>query len=191
MELASSFASKSESVAPKLLKLCRRYLWTCVWAKHRLRSGKNGFKMFVDLLTVTPSSGQLTTNATPSNMERVRHAAVEVRHLRVPEEESNLGIMKCIIWEILTRNLGMTLVCAIVSPKFVFEKIICGDELWIYGFDPKSKQECSHRKLPSESGPKKACQGRSNIKSMLILFFYFQDVMHYEYTPRGPTTNRK
>jgi hypothetical protein len=44
--------------------------------------------------------------------------------------------------------------------------IITGDETWVYGYDPETKQQSSQWKSPSSPRPKKARQVRSNGKSM-------------------------
>ncbi|GFV81724.1 histone-lysine n-methyltransferase setmar-like protein [Trichonephila clavipes] len=63
--------------------------------------------------------------------------------------------------------------------------IITGDETWVYGYDPETKQQSSQWKFPSEPRPKKARQSRSNIKSMLIVFFYYEGIVHHEYAHTG------
>jgi hypothetical protein len=56
------------------------------------------------------------------------------------------------------------------DPNFI-SKVITGDESWVYGYDPKTKQQSSQWKSPNSPRPKKARQVRSNVKSMLIVFF--------------------
>ena len=88
------------------------------------------------------------------------------RRLTVRELENDLGIPKITVWEILNKILGMTRVCAKVIPKLltteqkdlrfeitqdnlemvsdderVLNKVITGDKLWIYGYDPETKQQ--------------------------------------------------
>jgi histone-lysine N-methyltransferase SETMAR len=49
------------------------------------------------------------------------------------------------------------------NPNFI-SNIITGDETWVYGYDPETKQQ-------SSQWPKKVRQVHSNVKSMLIFFF--------------------
>lgn len=56
---------------------------------------------------------------------------------------------------------------------------------------PKTKQQSSQWKFPSESRPKKARQSQSNIKIMLIFFFDYEGVMNHENAPRGQTRINK
>jgi len=57
------------------------------------------------------------------------------------------------------------------DPNFL-SRVITGDESWLYNYDPETKQQSSQWKTPSSPRPKKALQVRSNIKSMLIIFFF-------------------
>ena len=73
----------------------------------------------------------------------------------------------------------------------VLKKVITGDETWVYGYDPETKQQCSQWKRPDEPRPKKAHQSRSGLKSMLIVFFDCEGVVHHEYAPTGQTINKE
>ncbi|GFT38234.1 histone-lysine n-methyltransferase setmar-like protein [Trichonephila clavipes] len=88
--------------------------------------------------------------------------------------------------EIAQDNLEM-----INSDENFLKKIITGDETWVYGYDPETKQQSSQWKFPSEPRPKKARQSRSNIKSMLIGFFYYEGIVHHEYAHTGQTINKE
>ena len=43
------------------------------------------------------------------------------------------------------------------DPNFI-SNIITGDETWVYGYDPETKQQSSHWKLPNSPRPKNARQ---------------------------------
>ena len=73
----------------------------------------------------------------------------------------------------------------------VLKKVITGDESWVYGYDPEAKQQSSQWKRPDELRPKKARQSRRHVKSMLIIFFDCEGVVHYEFAPRGQTINKE
>ena len=73
----------------------------------------------------------------------------------------------------------------------VLKKVITGDESWVYGYDPETKQQSSQWNCPDEPRPKKARQSRSHVKSMLIFFFDCEGVVHYEFSPRSQTINRE
>jgi histone-lysine N-methyltransferase SETMAR len=76
------------------------------------------------------------------------------------------------------------------DPDFL-SKVVTGDESWIYGYDPETKQQLSQWKSPSSPRPKKAWQVKSNVKSMLICFFDIDGIIHKEFVPPGQTVNAK
>jgi hypothetical protein len=76
------------------------------------------------------------------------------------------------------------------DPNFL-SRVITGDESWVYDYDPETKQQSSQLKTPSSSWPKKARHGRSNIKSMLIIFSDIRGILHRQCVPTGQTVNWK
>jgi histone-lysine N-methyltransferase SETMAR len=74
------------------------------------------------------------------------------------------------------------------DPNFI-SSIITGDETWVYGYDPETKQQSSQWKSSNSPQPKKARQFRSNVKSMFIVFFNIQGIVHKEFVPPGQTVN--
>ena len=122
-----------------------------------------------------PRSGRPSLTTIPENIERVRLAIKGDRRLTVRELENDLGIPKTTVWQILNKILGMTRVCAKFIPKLltteqkdlrseiaqdnlepvsddenVLTKVIIGDESWVYGYDPETKQQSSQWKRPDE-----------------------------------------
>jgi len=70
------------------------------------------------------------------------------------------------------------------DPKFM-SSVITGDESWVNGYDPETKQMSSQWKTASSPRPKKVQQVKSNVKTMLIAFFDTDGLIHHEYVPRG------
>jgi hypothetical protein len=56
------------------------------------------------------------------------------------------------------------------NPTFI-SRIIMGDESWIYGYHPETKQQSSRWKSPQSPRAKKTQQVQSSTKSMFIVFF--------------------
>ena len=185
-------------------------------SKTGIKEWYNRFKRGRTSVDSDSRSGRPSTTKTLDNIERVRLAIEQDRRMTVWELEEDLGIPKSIIWEILTSNLQMIRVCAKFVPKLlsaeqkklrlenaqdnlemvnnddtVLEKVITGDESWVYGYDPETKQQSSQWKRPDEPWSKKARQSRSSVKSMLIVFFYYEGVVHHEYAPPGQTINKE
>jgi hypothetical protein len=55
-----------------------------------------------------------------------------------------------------------------------------GEESWIYGYDPETKQHSSQWKSPQTLRAKKAWQVRSSTNSMLIVFLNVKVIVHHE-----------
>ncbi len=70
------------------------------------------------------------------------------------------------------------------DPNFL-RKVITTDESWLFIYDPRTKladyQWCS----PVETCPTKALRARSTKKTMLVLFFDDEGVVHHEFRDRG------
>ena len=88
--------------------------------------------------------------------------------------------------EIAQDNLEM-----VSDDENVLKKVITGDESWVCGYDPETKQQSSQWKRPDEPRPKKARQSRSYVKSMLIVFFGREGGVHYEFARRGRRINKE
>ena len=127
-----------------------------------------------------PRYGRPSLTTTPENIERAQLAIEGDRRLTVHELENDLGIPTTTVWVISNKISGMTRVCAKFIPKLltteqkdlhseiaqdnlemasddenVLKKVITGDESWVYGYDPETKQKSSQWKRPDDHGRKK------------------------------------
>jgi len=75
--------------------------------------------------------------------------------------------------------------------KNFLNKIITGDETWCFAYDPKTKRKSSEWVGETSPQPKKLKFQRSCIKTMLIIFFNSQGIVHKEFIPEGKTVSRE
>ena len=159
---------------------------------------------------------------TDVNIEKVRELVRELVHtdrrLTIRMMADQLGIDKELVRSILVDNLGMRKVCAKMVPRLLsedqktrrlhvcqdilqqlqtdatlLEKVITGDELWIFEYDPETKRQSCQWKSPDSPRPKKARMQKSQVKVMLIMlitFFDHQGMVHHEYAPHDQTVNQ-
>ena len=73
----------------------------------------------------------------------------------------------------------------------LLNRVITGDESWVYGYDPETKAQLSQWKSLGSPRPKKTGQSQSNVKMMMVVFFNSTGIVHHEYAPRGQTVNQE
>ena len=133
---------------------------------------------------------------TQENIDRVQELILNDRRLTVDIISDELNLSKTIVHRILTENLKMKRVASKVVPRILsdeqkkkrldnskemllkiqknpefLKRVITGDESWVYGYDPETKQMSSQWLTSTEQPPKKAKSQKSAVKCMLILFF--------------------
>ncbi|XP_011859020.1 PREDICTED: putative uncharacterized protein FLJ37770 [Vollenhovia emeryi] len=121
-------------------------------------------------------AGRPSTSITDENID-------EVKKIGEVAEDLNISIGSC--HSIFTNDLGMRRIAAKFVPKLLtfdqkqhriniatelldsvrddpnlLQRVITGDESWVYGYDVETKAQSSQWKLPHEPRPKKARQGR-------------------------------
>ncbi|UYV60554.1 CLCN3 [Cordylochernes scorpioides] len=71
------------------------------------------------------------------------------------------------------------------------EKVITGDETWVYGYDPETKRQSMEWKGKDEPRTKKSRLCKSKNKVLLVTFFHIKGIVHYEYLEEGQTINKE
>jgi histone-lysine N-methyltransferase SETMAR len=140
-------------------------------------------------------SGRPSTSTTPENIAKVYKAIFADRRQTTHDVCKIVGLLYGTVQRILVDNLNIRCISARFVPRLLSDNqkalhvsvcrelkqqarddpnfisnIITGDETWVCGYDPETKQQSSQQKLPNSPRLKKACQVCSNIKSMLIIF---------------------
>ncbi|UYV83119.1 hypothetical protein LAZ67_22002270 [Cordylochernes scorpioides] len=161
-------------------------------------------------------AGRPSTSTTDEKINEVEKMILANRRITVREvaEDLNISIGSC--HSIFINDLGMRRVAAKFVPKLLncdqkqhrmnianemldsvrddpnlLQRVITGDEAWVYGYDVETKAQSSQWKLPHEPRPKKARQVRSNVNVLLTVFFDCRGVAHHEFSPQGRTVNKE
>ncbi|UYV71132.1 RAD54L2 [Cordylochernes scorpioides] len=161
-------------------------------------------------------AGRSSTSTTDEKINEVEKMILANRRITVREvaEDLNISIGSC--HSIFINDLGMRRVAAKFVPKLLncdqkqhrmnianemldsvrddpnlLQRVITGDEAWVYGYDVETKAQSSQWKLPHEPRPKKVRQVRSNVEVLLTVFFDFRGVVHHEFLPQGRTVNKE
>ncbi|UYV60179.1 CLCN3 [Cordylochernes scorpioides] len=71
------------------------------------------------------------------------------------------------------------------------EKVITGDETWVYGYDPETKRQSMEWKGKEEPRTMKSRLCKSKNKVLLVTFFDIKGIVHYEYLEEGQTINKE
>ncbi|CAK9805507.1 Protein GVQW3 [Anthophora plagiata] len=174
---------------------------------------KNGRQSIED----DPRPGRPLIATDNTCIEKISDLVRVNRRLTVRELSEEVGISIGSCHEILTEKLNMHRVAAKFVPRLMTEeqkehrvnvcqellgkadndetfiqRIITGDESWVYGYDIETKVQSSQWVGKGSPRPKKARQVRSSVKVMLTVFFFdFNGVVHFEFLPQGQTINRQ
>lgn len=162
-----------------------------------------------------PRSGRPSTSHSDENVERIRTCVNGDRRLTVRQVAEELNLGKTVVHEILRNELQMKKICAKIVPKLLspdqksrrvaccedwleaeengdfLNRVITGDESWFYEFDVELKSQSKEWKTSGEPRTKKSRKSRSNVKTMLIVFFDVRGIVHQEFVPPGQTVDGK
>lgn len=172
------------------------------------------YKRFTHFKLSRTSIGLTSTN--DENIDTVRSMIRENHRLTVREIAEEVRISTEACHEILIEKLGMHHVSAKLVPQLLISEqkenrmnisqellhhansdknymktIIKDYETWVYGYDVEMKAQSSQWVNQHSPQPKKAQMNRSNMKSMLIVFFDCLGVFHQEFVPQCQTVNKE
>jgi histone-lysine N-methyltransferase SETMAR len=162
-----------------------------------------------------PRTGRPPTTLTDENIEAVEQTVMRDRQISVRRVADELGIPKTSVHEIMRDHLGMKKVCTRWVPKLLtplqranrvecceellqqseanpstfFDRIVTGDECWVYHYDPLSQMEAKVWKRSDEPTPTRSRRQRSTRKLMMIIFWDKDGVLLIDYLPHGTTIN--
>ena len=161
-----------------------------------------------------PRSGRPTECRNNNNVEKISQLLLQNRYLslRMLAVEVNIGkdtvkmiviedlrkreICSCFVPRSLTseQKVRRTASCrdliatAESDPDF-FKKTVTGDETCCFAYDPTTKRHSAAWVGEISPWPKKLRFQKSRVKTMLVIFFNRQGVIHKEFVPEGETIN--
>ena len=75
------------------------------------------------------------------------------------------------------------------SDPDLFKKIVTGDETWCLAYHPTTKRQSAAWVGETSLRPKKFRFQKSRVKTMLVILFDWQGVIHKEFVLEGETVN--
>ncbi|UYV61394.1 RPL12 [Cordylochernes scorpioides] len=159
-----------------------------------------------------PRQGRPTFQRTDENVQKITDLIKENPRTTLLELEQDTGISKTTIGRIVTEELRLKKTPAKFIPRFLTneqklcrlatcedmlemtrtdpewkDKIITGDETWVYGYDPETKRQSAEWRGQGEPRPKKSRILKSRNKVLLVAFLDNKGIVHHEYLPAGQT----
>jgi len=204
------FCVKLGTSGAETFELIRRAYGNEATSRTRCFEWHARFKRGRILLEDDKRSGRPSTSSTPKNVETIQGLVHEDRQRTIKDIAAIVNVSYGTVQTILTCDLNMHRIvakfvprllltpeqkehhvaicqelrqCALDDPSFML-RVITGDESWVYGYDPETKQS-SQWKSPGSPRPKKARQSHSTTKSMLIVFFDIRGIVHHEFAPKA------
>ncbi|UYV84059.1 hypothetical protein LAZ67_X001016 [Cordylochernes scorpioides] len=159
-----------------------------------------------------PRQGRPTFQRTDENVQKIPDLIKENPRTTLLELEQDTGISKTTIGRIVTEDLRLKKTPAKFIPRFLTneqklcrlatcedmlemtrtdpewkDKIITGDETWVYGYDPETKRQSAEWRGQGEPRLKKSRILKSRNKVLLVAFLDNKGIVHHEYLPAGQT----
>ena len=185
------------------LKKSTTYKWIT-----RFRSGR-------DVVEDDPRSGRPSTSVSEKNIDAVRNLIEEDRRITTELVADTLNISVGSAYTILVENLGLSKLSARWVPKLLrpdqlqtraglstatlnkwdedpeafLDRIVTGDETWLYQYDPEDKIQSKQWLPRGGSGPIKAKSERSRGKVMATVFWDAKGILLVDFLENKRTIN--
>ncbi|UYV66273.1 hypothetical protein LAZ67_4001141 [Cordylochernes scorpioides] len=151
-----------------------------------------------------PRQGRPKFQWTDENVQKITDLIKENLRTTLLELEQDTGISKTTIGRIVTEDLKLKKTPAKFIPRFLTneqklcrlatcedmlemtrtdpewkDKIITGDETWVYGYDPETKHQSADWRGQGEPRPKKSRILKSRNKVLLVTFLDNKAIVHH------------
>lgn len=210
------FCVSNEISCAKTLEMLKKTFGDSTMSKTQVYDWYKSFKEGREEVNDLPRSGRPSTSSTEENVDKIKEMVLENRHYSLREIAQEMNMSHETARHILVDVLGMRKVAARLVPKDLnflqkvnrskvaedmlervnsdptfIERIITGDETWVFEYDMQTSQQSSEWRAKNEPKPKKPRQSKSKIKVMLTVFFDIRGVVHSEFLPEGQTVNKE
>ncbi|UYV74892.1 hypothetical protein LAZ67_12001701 [Cordylochernes scorpioides] len=150
------------------------------------------------------------------NKLKIKELIKSYRRISIKDLYSETGLSVGLCHQIVTKDLDMIRTSSKFVPRILtkeqkevrmdvcknmvemtrtdpewMQKIITGDETWVYQYDPETKRQSSQWIERGEPKPKKARFTKSKVKTLLVTFFDNNGLVHREFIPFGRTINQE
>ena len=190
---AIKFCAKLGKSGSETLQLLRTAYGDGVFSSVQILRWHKAFKDGREIVEDEQRAGRPSTSRTEKNVARVKAVLDRNRRLSVRLIAEEVGLPKKDVDRIVTEDLHMRKIFAELVPKNLsdeqnvlvsrelldhvtsetnfLQRVIIGDEAWVFGYDPTTKRQSSEWHTSQSPRPKKARMSKSRVKSMLIIFF--------------------
>ncbi len=182
-------------------------------SKSRVRFWFDSFTNGRTLLVDQHRTHKRCTSRTPANIQAVKTLVEADCQITIAGMHHRLGLHESTIQRILKKDLKLERRCAKLLPTqlmpnhlrqrlqcsqlmlrnihrtpAVLKKIVTMDESWVYQYDPETKMQSSQWLAKGDPHPVKCRRPRAVGKCMLITFFDWKGMIHFEFLRNGTVT---
>jgi len=213
---AVKFCAKHGKSVSETFQLLRRAYGDAVLSSTEVLRWHKAFKDGRESIENEQRTGRPSTSRTENNLACEKAAPDRDRRLIVRLIAEEAGLPKTDIHRIITDDLHMRKICAKLVPKNLsdeqkdnyvlvslelldrvtsepdfLQRVISGDETWVFEYDPTTKRQISEWQTSQSPRPKKARMSKSRVKSMLIIFIFdSKGIVHKKFMPPGQTVSQ-
>ena len=209
------FLFKSGKSATEILEMSINVYGSATMSRARVFEWCKRFRKRRESLSDDEKSGRPRTSLTAVNSEKVREMMLADRRVSVRYIAEQLDMNRESVRSIIRNEMHMTKVCSRMVPRILTDDqkqyrvqvcesikskitntpdylnyVITGDETWVFQYDPETKRQSIQWKRSTSPRVKQARMARSQLKTMLIVFFDFRGIVHYEFIPPKTTMNQ-